>query len=64
MSLRRWNVPLLLGGVTIAGLGSALLGGVPGAVLGDALLCLPLLAILIAIRRSVGKEKNDDRSPR
>lgn len=68
MSLRRWRGPLLLGGVTLLGLGCALLGGVPGATLGDLMLCLPLLAILMHIRRAdsagIPNGENDDQPPR
>jgi hypothetical protein len=47
-----WAEPLLLAGVTLAGLGLALLAGAMGGVAGDLLLAVPPLAILRRILRA------------
>jgi hypothetical protein len=46
MKIQSWAEPILLAGLTLAGLGLALLGGAMGAVFGDLLLAVPPLAVL------------------
>lgn len=53
---RRWAEPLVLAGVTVAGLACALLGDAAGKALGDAMLALPFLAILRHLARAARRQ--------
>jgi hypothetical protein len=55
---RRWAEPLLLAGLTVAGLGGALLGDGLVEWLGDLTLALPLLATLRHILRAAPKQES------